>query len=196
MKKSSIPALVIVILSAGVLLVSCTKKNVQHSFFPDYQTGYKVVNSDTKFNWDDLVLSKEGGLGVDDRLWLSAVGDVTGDSADEVIITHSKGVDILDQEGRLLSTLFEPGYIVESIILHDINQDGKKEILLGKQGASTVGFTVIDGGSKELMDVSFQESSRARTQLEFVYEDSIYLTSTPLYNIAPKIAGTMKINTC
>ncbi|MCK5199414.1 MAG: hypothetical protein KAR21_13740, partial [Spirochaetales bacterium] len=68
-------------------------------------------------------------------------------------------------------------------------------ILLGKQGSSTVGFSVIDGKSNEILDVSFQESPKARTKLEFIHKNTIYLTSTPFYNIAPKITMAVDLET-
>ena len=128
----------LVLLVPGIItalsFVPCKKELSAYRFFPDYQTGYKASVFDASFEWGELSLLNKEGMGVDDRLWLSAVGDVTGDSEYEIIITHSKGMDILNQKGEILSTLKEPGYIVESILLHDIDKDGKDEILLGKQG--------------------------------------------------------------
>ena len=181
------------VILTDLLFVSCRNKLTEYRLFPDYQTGYSAVTSSSEFNWENLVLSKTEGLNVDDRLWLSAVGDVTGDSDAEVIISHNRGVDILNQDGDILSTLKDPGYFVESILFHDIDKDGKDEILLGKQGSSTAGFTVIDGKCNELKDVTLLESPRARTKLHFVYGNSVYLSSAPLFNIAPKIAAAVDL---
>lgn len=62
-----------------------------------------------------------------------SIGDITGDSLLEIIIPSYNRLVVIDAFGNFLFDLFLNGEIKSEVLLYDINNDNKKEIIVGTE---------------------------------------------------------------
>ncbi|MEO0086634.1 MAG: immune inhibitor A domain-containing protein [candidate division WOR-3 bacterium] len=62
-----------------------------------------------------------------------SIGDITGDSLLEIVIVSHERIVIVDAFGNVLFDLFLNGEIKSEVLLYDIDNDNKKEIIVGTE---------------------------------------------------------------
>ncbi|RKX87364.1 MAG: hypothetical protein DRP59_13175, partial [Spirochaetes bacterium] len=122
-------------------------------------------------------------------------GDIQGDSGEELIVVGKDYIKVCNLAGEVVESGQFEGMNFGSCVVADIDEDGKKDIVIGSAEDKGVRILIYSGVLAPVADFAYSKMYNGRTSIHFVKDGVVYFSAVSSLYIPPKITGAYDIDT-
>ncbi len=122
-------------------------------------------------------------------------GDILGDSGEELIVVGKDYIKVCNLAGEVVESGQFEGMNFGSCVVADIDEDGKKDIVIGSAEDKGVRILIYSGVLAPVADFAYSKMYNGRTSIHFVKDGVVYFSAVSSLYIPPKITGAYDIDT-
>ncbi len=120
-------------------------------------------------------------------------GDILGDSGEELIVVGKNYIRVYDLAGEVVESKQFDGVNFGSCVVVDVDEDGKKDIVIGSAEDKGVRILMYSGVLSPVSDFAYSKMYNGKTTIHFVKDGVVYFSAVSSLYIPPKITGAYDI---